>query len=193
MAHDVLLTDDEIVALATISGKPWPIGLATIGGTASSLKAGALRGLRSLGIRGLISRDANSPDTVLVQPELKDAISAFVSGAIFGGAYIAPTDSPEQLVGPSITAVYAEHGWWLDAATPDGVHGIRSSSRNAAVKAIADFVEKVHGLSTGESALSAFVCVISTGAAGENVIVSPSAGSDSSWDRADVYRQFAMA
>lgn len=62
----LLLTDDEVVALATSAGRPWPGGLPTVAIDEGSLVAAGFRGNRSLFVRGLIDDEGIPPKAATV-------------------------------------------------------------------------------------------------------------------------------
>jgi hypothetical protein len=160
----VLLTEDEIVALSAVDGRPWPLGLITVGSTADELTQAGLRGIRSLSVRRLIADSAEGqrrPD-----PDLSGEVAAFISAEERVGAHIAPAANPDVLAGASITAAHTTDGWLLDAATADGVHALRRVSSDEAQTAVVDFVEAAI-----DEARLGVTCVLRHGADGENATV----------------------
>jgi hypothetical protein len=179
----VLLTDDEIVALSAVDGRPWPLGLITVGGTADELTQAGLRGIRSLAVRRLIA-DATEGDR-RPDPALARDVAAFISAQHRVGAHIAPAASVDVLAGASITAARITDGWLLDTATADGVHALRRVSPEEAESAVIDFVEAVIG-----EARAGLVCVLRYGRSGENATV---VSDQSAWNPTQVRDAFAAA
>lgn len=165
MDHGLLLTDDEIVAVSALAGTPWPVGLATVGNTAETMRAAALRGVRSLTVRGLLAPRAGS--TPGLPPDLQQAAAAFLQGDRRVGAYLARMDHPEVMEGAAITAAFHNGRWWIDVSTPDGIHALRPIAGAEARTTVEQFAR---GIQSGELLKttpnpSAFGCVIRWGTA----------------------------
>jgi hypothetical protein len=179
----VLLTEDEIVALSAVDGRPWPLGLITVGSTADELTQAGLRGIRSLAVRRLITESAEGqrrPDPLLARE-----IAAFISAEERVGAHIAPDASPDVLAGASITAAHTADGWLLDTATADGVHALRRMSPDEAATAVIDFVEAAIG-----EARPDLTCVVRYGQSGQNAIV---VSDKSAWNPTEIRDAFGAA
>jgi hypothetical protein len=141
MNEAVLLTDDELVALCIIDGRPWPLGLTTVGTASEALTQAGLRGVRSLVVRRLLT-DSNGtvgrPD-----PTVAQEVSAFIGAEKRVGAHIATAADPSVLAGASVNAALTPDGWLLDTVTADGIHALRRVSAEAAATTVIDFVEAV--------------------------------------------------
>jgi hypothetical protein len=128
MINGLLLTDDEVIALAAVLGRPWPTGLATVESAPEALQEAGIRGIRSLAVRGLLTGDPTTESGFVIHPELEAAVVGFLTAARHIGAYLAPADEPDRLAGASITAASSGSDWWLVSTTAQGVHGIRPAS-----------------------------------------------------------------
>ncbi len=160
----VLLTDDEVVALCAIDGRPWPLGLLTVGSSPDDLTQAGLRGVRSLLVRKLMTRSTDgtrSPHPLLVRE-----VAAFIAATDRVAAHIAPAAGHDILAGASVTAARTADGWLTDAATADGVHSLRRVSADEACTAVVDFVEAAL-----DEARGGMVCVVRRGPAGRDAIV----------------------
>jgi hypothetical protein len=192
MTETILLTDDEVVAVAAVAGTPWPLGLSTVPASTEILRSAALRGVRSLGVRGLLTANAGKP------PALADAVASAITPFLHAptriGAYIAPAANPQSLAGAAITAVADDDGWWTDATTSDGVHAIRRAGAEGARDAVAQFADAVHEGALLPAAVdsSAYVCVIRWGTGEDDFQVIPARGSGG-WDRGRLDTVFAGA
>ncbi|MBS9535728.1 hypothetical protein KIH27_19255 [Mycobacterium sp. M1] len=192
MAQGILLTDDEIVALAALSGHPWPTGLATVPAAAGELSRAGQRGIRSLVIRGIVTADAESGYTV--HPGVAAVIETFVRAPRRIGAYIAPVDAVEVMAGAAIIAVPVAGIWWIDSATAQGVHGFRQADTDEVLAAIIDLADQTRNgtLLAEVDNPSAYACVIVYGDGPEQRTVVP-AGSPDGWDRGPLQQAFAVA
>lgn len=181
MAQGILLTDDEIVALAAMLGRPWPIGLATAAPTAGELTRAGARGVRSLVIRGIVTVGADSGYTP--HPGIAAIVETFIRAPRRVGAYIAPAAAVDTMAGASITAVPVAGIWWVDSATAQGIHGFRQADRDEVVGAIADLADQTCDgtLLAGVDDPSAYVCVVVHGddSAKRTVVTNDSAGAGS--------------
>lgn len=163
MEEGILLTDDEVVALSALDGAPWPIGLSTVAGDVAGVRAAALRGVRSLAVRGLLgSGDSHSPRIV---DELASAVRAFLHSRKRVGAYVARISAPESMAGASITAAIEGADWWTEASTSDGIHAIRRTTAAEAHSAIVEFADGIRSAALLSAAPdpSEFGCVIRWG------------------------------
>lgn len=165
MDHAALLTDDEIVALCAIDGRPWPLGLITVEPTTEELTRAGVRGIRSLFIRHLADQtsDGVRPNEVLVQ-----RVTTFLDATNRIGAYVAPADDHLRLGGAAITAAQTSDGWLLDATTAVGVHALRHVTADEAADAIAGMIERADSgeLFTGAVDSNAWACVVQFGTEG---------------------------
>jgi hypothetical protein len=194
--QNILLTDDEVVAMAALLEQPWPTGLVTVDPSPHGLRDAALRGIRSLGVRGLLAGDPSGPDGFVIHPEIASVIEGFVTATRRIGAYLAPVQAPDSLAGASITAAAVEDRWYLDAATAQGVHSFRSASRLEMIDALADLAEKVSSgtLLTEADDPSCYACVIRYGtSADDKIVVAGGSGAATPWDRTPLLEVLAAA
>jgi hypothetical protein len=193
MAQSFLLTDDEVVALAALLEQPWPTGLATVPETVDGMGQAAIRGIRALAVRGLLTGDPGAAEGYVIDPDLAAAVDGFLQAPRRVGAYLAPADAPDVLAGASITAAAIGDGWWLDATTAQGVHGFRRATRLEVIDALAELAEKTHDgtLLAGAERPSAYACVIRYGDEGDQKFVVPYSGvTGGPWDRTPLVEVF---
>ncbi|NDJ91776.1 hypothetical protein [Mycolicibacter kumamotonensis] len=194
MAQGILLTDDEVVALAALLGRPWPTGLATVATTAQELSQAGKRGVRSLIIRGIVTADAESGYTT--HPGVSAVIETFVNASQRIGGYIARSAALETMAGASLTAVPVAGIWWIDAATAQGVHGFRQAEAEEVLAAIAELADHTRDgtLLSGVDDAAEYAFVIVYGDGPEQRIVVPANSSDgTAWDRGPLQQVFAAA
>ncbi|OBY29069.1 hypothetical protein ACT18_25115 [Mycolicibacter kumamotonensis] len=194
MAQGILLTDDEIVGLAALLGRPWPTGLATVTATADELARAGMRGLRSLTIRGILTADTESGYTA--HPGVAAVIETFLAAPRRIGAYIAPASAIETMAGASITAVPVAGIWWIDSATAQGVHGFRQAEADEVLGTITELADQTRDgtLLAGADDPSAYACVIVYGDGPDQRIVVPANSSDDGpWDRRLLEQALAAA
>jgi hypothetical protein len=186
MTLNILLTDDEVVALAAVLERPWPTGLRTVVSTTDGMRDAGLRGLRSLAVRGLLSGDPTEAPGYVVHPDVASVIDGFVTAELRVGAYVAPAAAPDALAGAAITAAAFGEGWSLDVTTVQGVHAFRRASRLDVLDALAGLAEKTYDgtLLAGVGDPRAHVCVIRHGKGPhDRIIVEPNPTSGLPWDR----------
>jgi hypothetical protein len=166
-----LLTDDEIVALCAVDGRPWPLGLTTVDSTAEDLTRAGMRGMRSLMVRRLAHSDADKPG---MRPHqmIADDVAAFLSATSRVGVYVAPISDHSVMAGASVTAARTASGWVVDTATAAGVHALRPASAEEAGDAVLELVTRAHGgtLFTDEESLT-WICVVRYGADARNTLI----------------------
>lgn len=116
MGESVMLTDDEVVALATTVGETWPGGLPTVSSDLESMAEAEFRGNRSLFARQLIGDDAvgHSEERRLWD----DALSA--TGRVF--VYLGDDQYRRANWGLSSTHYVADGDWVLETLSPVGIH-----------------------------------------------------------------------
>src|SRR3954463_15314949 len=103
---ELLLTDDELVALAVEQSKAWPTGLPTVDvQTADGLYAAALRGRRSLAVRGFF--DAEAPGSALLDIVRRDAVGAEGSVSL----YVADRDGARMQGAVNVNAYRSAEAW----------------------------------------------------------------------------------
>ncbi|PQE00382.1 hypothetical protein CYL16_12235 [Mycobacterium sp. EPG1] len=169
MQESVLLTDDEIVALCAIDGRPWPLGLITVEAAAVEVARAGMRGMRSLMIREYV-REVNGS-----APEMNAVIAQFITTFLTSpnrvGVYVAPVTDPATLGGASVTAASSPDGWVVDSATAAGVHAIRAVSPHEALEAVSTLIVQAQSgtLFAEEADPARWICVASAGS--ERVIV----------------------
>lgn len=139
MPLDVLLTDDEIVALVAATRTPWPYGLPTVPADDRALTAAGLRGLRSLAVRGL----ARTGTAVEYSPQLSEAVRSAATAAHHVVAQVAVRESPAQPRGSAVGIFRAEDGWMADSVTLAGVHALRETTLDDAADLLLRFVTEV--------------------------------------------------
>lgn len=120
------LTDDEIVALALRSDVVWAVPLLTVLLDVDALSAAGRRGMRSLGVRGLLDGSGVEP------AELTSLVAAAAGAASWSAAYTAADDS--RIVGASTFVFHLADGSTIvDMVSADGVHLLSRSSAGEAV------------------------------------------------------------
>ena len=191
MEETALLTDDEIVALCAVDGRPWPLTLVTVAPTTEELTRAGVRGMRSLLVRRLAGTNADEPG---VRPHewIARDVAAFLAATERVGAYIAPANDHSAIGGAAVTAARTDEGWILDTATAAGVHALRPASDDQAADAILALAESAYrGELFGQTKDSSdWVCVVRFGIDAQNVIAlnsgsvsgSVDGGTISSWD-----------
>lgn len=194
MFQGILLTDDEIVALAALLGRSWPTGLATVVDTPEELSRAGQRGVRSLTIRGIVTADGESG--YMAHPGVAAIVETFLRAPRRIGAYIAPAAAVDTMAGAAITAAPVAGIWWIDFATAQGVHGFRQAQGEEVLATIAELADQTWDgtLLAGADDPSAYACVIICGGESDQRIVVRANGSDGgSWDRAPLEQAVAAA
>ncbi len=121
---DVVLTDDEIVAVALERHLAWPVPFPTVATDIDHLAAAAARGRRSLIVRGL-AIPTNSG--VVVSADLIDTMEQAASSRCVM-AWVASIEASAVLAGSS-TAIYRRpSGDLIDLTSAIGIHDIRAVS-----------------------------------------------------------------
>jgi hypothetical protein len=114
---NILLTDDELVALAVEQSKAWPTGLPTVDVEAvDALYAAALRGRRSLAVRGFFEVDVSGSE--LLDTIRRDAVGA--EGFIC--LYVADGDGARASGAVNINAYRSGADWLVETVSDIGVH-----------------------------------------------------------------------
>jgi len=192
MDEAALLTDDEIVALCAVDGRPWPLGLITVGATTAEMVAAGMRGMRSLLVRQLATEAADGSGVRPHESLARDVVG-FLDATRRVGAYVAPASDHSVLAGAAVTAAQTSDGWLLDTVTAAGVHALRRASADESAGAIVELVEQAYSGTFFDSAddPTAWVCVVRYGQDPAEVIAvgkgSPAHGWDASLIR-DVFR-----
>ena len=114
----LLLTDDEVVAVALDRGTFWPGGLPTVAADdPADLAAASNRGHRSLLVRGLLG------DTGRITPGGSLAVATEVAGAAAHvSVFLADDDYRRASWGMASSHFPTATGWVLETITPTGVH-----------------------------------------------------------------------
>jgi hypothetical protein len=180
MDDAALLTDDEIVALCAVDGRPWPVGLITVGTSAEELGRAGMRGMRSLMVRRLAAVPSDGSGARPHEDIVRD-VAGFLDASRRIGAYVAPAQDHSALAGASVTAAQTRDGWLLDTATAAGVHALRHASTDEAAAAITEIAEKARSgeLFNRTPDPAAWVCVVRFGS--DDAIAVSGSGSDG-WD-----------
>lgn len=188
MDDAALLTDDEIVALCAVDGRPWPVGLTTVGTSAEELSQAGMRGMRSLMVRRLAAVPSDGSGARPHEDILRD-VAGFLDAPRRIGAYVAPAQEHAVLAGASVTAAQTRGGWLLDTATAAGVHALRRASADEAAAAITEVAEKARSgkLFNHAPDPNAWVCVVRLGP--DEVIALSGSGADG-WDPARIKDAF---
>jgi hypothetical protein len=164
MDDTALLTDDEIVALCAVDGRPWPVGLTTVDATADDLTRAGMRGMRSLMVRRLAHHDADAPG---MRPHqlIADDVTAFLDSTDRVGAYIAPASDHSVIAGASVTAARTPTGWVVDTATAAGVHALRHTTDDEAADVVVGLIEQAYDgtLFSTDEERAAWMCVVRFG------------------------------
>jgi hypothetical protein len=137
------LTDDEAVAIATLTGATWPTVLPTIDlSTPRARDAAVARGIRSLGVRGLTGVNAAG------EPVLTDRTAQLLSDAVGHpsrvAAYVGSSIAPYPVLGTTVVASSAAGSSTavFDVVTAAGVHDVVEVSCDAAADAVVEFARK---------------------------------------------------
>jgi hypothetical protein len=137
--EQVLLLDDEVVALAARAGIPWPSNTPTLDPTEDEgLVAAAQRGVASLVLRSWVDRSAEDD---LLEPlgSLSDVV---LKGRPVFGTFSALADGRmDPFYGT--TAVYeAEGSWVTEVITPSGAHYLMPTDRDRCLAQAGDVMER---------------------------------------------------
>ena len=125
---DMVLTDDEIVAVALERRIAWPVPFPTVATDVDHLAAAAARGRRSLLVRGLATPSDSRVE--LSQPVI-DTLDRAVSGRIVL-AWVASLDEPTVFAGSSTLLSRRPDGDQLDLTSASGIHDFRATTPDAA-------------------------------------------------------------
>ena len=138
----VLVTDDEVVALAAKADGAWPVPLPTVERQPDVLRVSGMRGIRSLAVRGLA--DTGTPGAVLYDEGLVDLVSSITRAEDRVLAFVARRDGIFQPRGALVGAFRASgESWIIDSMTGNGVHAIWGGPASEAAEAIARFAQAV--------------------------------------------------
>ena len=131
----LLLTDDEVVAIAVDALVAWPSALPTVDvEDAEQLTAAMQRGRRSLQIRGMATDDDDQTSSLNVARGL-------AGGA--GHIHVYLGDDKLQRASWSFTTVLGQAGdlWCTDILTSDGTHRLVETSRDDALTYLTALLE----------------------------------------------------
>ena len=161
LADDALmLTDDEIAAVALSLRRPWPAALPTVGLVPEEIIAAATRGLRAMAVRGLMEP---VEDNVFGRPVT--AVRDLLGSSLESGLRCAVLTTGADLVPLEAGPAYYHFGsdsdltWLTDAVRLAGVHALARLDR-------VDCVDLVIGLlaqawrSTEVSGSGEWLCVL---------------------------------
>lgn len=114
---ELLLTDDEVVALAVEATGSWPTSLPTVDvESEQALLAAAMRGRRSMALRGLVGSEA--PDSELLDAVRRDAVDA---GLVLS-LYIADAAGSRLSRGVNLNAYRGPDAWLVENVSDVGIH-----------------------------------------------------------------------
>ncbi|MDY7540846.1 hypothetical protein QN345_10105 [Cryobacterium sp. 10I1] len=165
----IVLTDDELVAVAVEQRSEWLGNLPTVSASdaADLLKASA-RGYRSLAVRSLLS--ANSPGDSRLAPELLVAVGSAVGQRPLLYVYIADASDPLTVTGSSI-AVFSPATKSSDTVTvvvtlASGINEIDILKKSLAASSARAFINQIYlegfGPARDSDALEAVALVLGT-------------------------------
>jgi hypothetical protein len=131
---ELLLTDDELVAVAVEQSKAWPTGLPTVDvADERALLTAALRGRRSLAVRGLVG-------PAVAGNEVLDAVGRnAVAAERFVCLYVRAVDGTRAADSVNVNAYPHGAGWLAETVSDIGVHQFAPLST-------AEFRTLCHGL-----------------------------------------------
>ncbi len=116
MTESLLLTDEEVVALAARHDSAWPGGIPTADGTESAVREAVFRGDRSLYVRGLRSDDGG------LTPGLADLLDAVLNSHRRIVGYLGDADYQRDGWGMASAHYAAADDWVFEAVNPLGIH-----------------------------------------------------------------------
>jgi hypothetical protein len=166
----MLLTDDEIVAVAVKLGVTWPYPLPTVERSAEGLLAARSRGGRSLMVRGLATIEEGA---LSIDKPACGLVSRATSADWHVISYVATDKRPESLAGTS-TYLYLDADEsapvTLDLVSSSGIHDIRESSRADAFDLVLALIENafLHGIRGPSNVVSSPVLFSSSTIQAEN-------------------------
>jgi hypothetical protein len=157
---ELVLTDDEVVAVAVEHGGGWPTALPSVdAGDGVAVREAAWRGRRSLAVRGLVGADAG--DDVTLDCVRRDAVGArAVLGLHVGG------DPVHRTPPPFVVDAYACGSEWLvDTVSEHGVHGFRHFTHDALIDLMTALAGDAfrRGVDDGSGAARLWVAVAADG------------------------------
>ena len=118
MTEILLLTDEEVVALAAAREAAWPGGIPTVEGTERAVREAAFRGGRSLYVRGLSTDDGG------LTQGLSDLVEIVIGGRSRIVGYLGDAEYRRNGWGMASTHYVAptDRDWIFETVSPVGVH-----------------------------------------------------------------------
>jgi len=168
----VVLTDDEVAAVAVSLRCGWPTAMPTIADDADAMLDAARRGRRALAVRGLLEQAAPGEFGSLpagMLPGLAEALA----GGLRWGVLSTDADLAAVVTGPSFYhyGAAASDGWITDVVSPDGVHHLAATPRVDCRELLVAMVESAWtGVSTE---VDSWLCVLGPRSASHAVLVGP--------------------
>lgn len=168
--NDLVLTDDEVVAISFELAKPWPGGLPTVHlDDPAALRAASFRGHRSLVVRGLLSEEG------ILDESVASMCSEIAGKHTYLVAYL--SDDAFQLAGWGIMSGHypAPAGWLFESVNPVGIHRLvrlPCADHRAYFEALLAGAQRSGPTSDGRLAASpSWLCVLSVSPDGCNLAV----------------------
>lgn len=162
----IALTDEEVIALGSRSGVPWPSPVPTVDVTdPGEVGRSASRGARSLMVRGLLGRDQDD----VLSPHLEAILQPVLRGELSVGTYLVDSALVYSPDGPA-TAGYSDGNeterWTAEMISPSGIHYLQEESSSGCLGAARNFLETCYaaGLEmlnkTGGQVNWAYICIL---------------------------------
>lgn len=168
----ILLTDDEVVAVATLSSVEFPAWLPTVARLPGEAMGAVLRGTRSLMVRGMAE---NSEAGTVIDSQVTELLSPFIDPGWSYRCFSYSTNStfPVSAGGVRVFVTDQNHAWRVDEISQFGVHTIRVSTHaefETHARTFCDMAEDLYPASgSGENWLRS-ISVFSEGLADELVV-----------------------
>lgn len=160
----IRLTDDEALALASLAGRPWPSVLPTVDtASADDVAAAIRRGVRSLGVRDLVTAPAEGEPTGGFDASVGPLVDALrgTTAFVLHQAQAAP---PHHAAGVVVLAFGDEttSETVLDVVSPTGIHDVAPMPSDEAHRALGESVRTVFrdGVGGSDRGLALFVTVL---------------------------------
>lgn len=172
LGSETALVDDELVAVAAARGGVWPGPLPTVAmDEPGAPEAAAIRGLRSLAVRGAIDEQGRFPDS------LETLFGRIVHQERMITVYLGDADGRLRSWGVGIGLIDLGKDWILDETNATGVHRLRQLNRAELSDFLVSLFEVVlaKGVSSPEPSIS-HAC-LSVGTAAEVTVLVVGAGS----------------
>lgn len=168
----VLFTDDEAVAIAGLRSSEFPARLPTVARVPGEMIGAALRGARSLMVRGLAEGEG---DELVIADEATALIEPFIGSGWTWACffYSSVSNFPVAAGGVRVFATNADNEWHLDEVSAFGVHSIRVSTHSEFenhARAFHDMGGDLYPASGGHENFSKAVSVFSEGLVDELVV-----------------------